>query len=247
MTTKCVLIVETFLWEMAMVQQIRETILSVRSFLELEQLLLVDRKKLRRLCDANNIDYSHFKIIYNTDKLIGSKHNLLKIEEVYTMHSENKSRKYAKCICECGMSRSLRLDQVINGHTKSCGCLSKRRQCMDGSKNPAFKGIGDMPMSWFRTYEESARKRNIQWNITLEDAWNKLQEQHGLCALTGQTLHFGRIRSRLETNASIDRIDSTKGYEINNIQIVEKSINLMKSTFTQDDFIKNCKLVACHF
>ena len=47
-------------------------------------------------------------------------------------------------------------------------------------------------------------------------------------------------------NISIDRIDSDQGYYIDNIQLVVPKINMMKFTYSQDDFIDMCKLVSNH-
>ncbi len=44
--------------------------------------------------------------------------------------------------------------------------------------------------------------------------------------------------------ASLDRIDSTKGYTLDNIQWIHKDLNKMKMNFANDYFIKTCKLVA---
>ena len=45
---------------------------------------------------------------------------------------------------------------------------------------------------------------------------------------------------------SLDRIDSTKGYTIDNVQWVHKYINLMKHQLTQQQFIDFCKKVVEH-
>jgi hypothetical protein len=41
-----------------------------------------------------------------------------------------------------------------------------------------------------------------------------------------------------------DRIDSSKGYVVGNIQWVHKHINKMKNKYPQDHFIEMCRLVA---
>ena len=46
--------------------------------------------------------------------------------------------------------------------------------------------------------------------------------------------------------ASVDRIDSTKGYLKGNVQWVHKSINQMKSNRTDEEFIALCKAVALY-
>ena len=47
-------------------------------------------------------------------------------------------------------------------------------------------------------------------------------------------------------NISIDRIDSNKGYYIDNIQLVYPKINMMKFTYSQDEFIDLCKRVSSY-
>ena len=44
--------------------------------------------------------------------------------------------------------------------------------------------------------------------------------------------------------ASLDRIDSSKGYILGNIQLVHRDVNRIKSDFEQDYFIKICKLIS---
>jgi hypothetical protein len=46
------------------------------------------------------------------------------------------------------------------------------------------------------------------------------------------------------STASIDRIDSSKGYILGNIQWVHKDVNFMKRTYSQEYFVKMCKLIT---
>lgn len=60
-----------------------------------------------------------------TIDLTGKKFNKLTI--LYIIHyqiKDAKCRKLAVCLCECGVIVGpIRLDGVVNGHSKSCGCL----------------------------------------------------------------------------------------------------------------------------
>lgn len=104
--------------------------------------------------------------------------------------------------------------------------------------NAAWKGYKGVGYSWFSKYfERSQRKRT--GSITIEDAYNQLEKQGFKCALTGIDLPWSE-----ESGMSIDRIDSKKEYELNNIQLVHKDVNLMKNHFNEDYFIHICKLVA---
>jgi 5-methylcytosine-specific restriction endonuclease McrA len=42
-------------------------------------------------------------------------------------HRDEKSRYYYKCQCSCGSAVIVRKDQILSGHTKSCGCLHPKR------------------------------------------------------------------------------------------------------------------------
>jgi hypothetical protein len=58
-------------------------------------------------------------------------------------------------------------------------------------------------------------------------------------------LSFGnKAKDHKNRTASLDRIDSSKGYTKNNIQWIYKPINSMKRDYTQERFIELCKLVA---
>lgn len=47
-----------------------------------------------------------------------------------------------------------------------------------------------------------------------------------------------------QQTASLDRIDSSKGYVLGNIQWVHKDINKMKLDYDQDYFIDICRRIA---
>jgi hypothetical protein len=86
--------------------------------------------------------------------------------------------------------------------------------------------------------------------VTGHEAWQVFLRQNGKCALTGLDLDFGSggtdRRNYHLGSASLDRIDSAKGYSLDNIQWVHKQVNLMKSDLDQSEFIRWCKRVARH-
>jgi hypothetical protein len=230
-----------------MIKEIVDVVKSTQSFLQAEKILKIDRKKIKKICIENNIDYSHFlcfKNKKNIDQYIGMTIYYLTIKDISTEILSGTSRKYAICECSCGNLYKVRLDNIINGRSKSCGCISKRRTTMDGRNNPSFTGCEDIPARWVSLFRYGAKRRNISFNITPKDVYEQFLKQDKKCSLTGQELYFGRCRWTTETNASLDRIDSLKGYEVGNIQLVTKNINLMKGSVTQEEFINNCKLVS---
>lgn len=68
--------------------------------------------------------------------------------------------------------------------------------------------------------------------------------QKGMCALTGWPMTFELGKGLIQTNCSIDRIDSNFGYVVGNVQLVCRIANVFKSNLSQRDFISFCKAVV---
>ena len=103
--------------------------------------------------------------------------------------------------------------------------------------NPSWKGFNLIPGKVFSRLKRGAVQRGLTFNLTIEDIWNKCIDQDFKCRFTGLELIW-------DENASIDRIDSSLGYNPSNIQIVDKRINMLKRDLLDEDFIALCKLVA---
>lgn len=77
----------------------------------------------------------------------------------------------------------------------------------------------------------------------MEDLWNLFEKQERKCAMTGLGLTL-RGYGKPPGTASVDRIDSSKGYTKDNIQWVHKDVNKMKMDFTKEYFIEVCRLIT---
>lgn len=130
---------------------------------------------------------------------------------------------------------------IWSGNTKSCGCLN--------TKNLHRNFFENISGSYFRSIFNGAKRRGLIFSITIEDAWNQFVKQNGKCAESGRDIVLSRSTNKKcntyqEQTASLDRIDSSKGYTVDNIQWVHKDIQKMKMGMSQDDFHMWCKLVA---
>jgi len=99
---------------------------------------------------------------------------------------------------------------------------------------------------WFRI-QDGAKRRNLMFAITKEYAWLLFQQQKGICALSGRILQFAITESNINKHtqtASLDRIDSSKGYVEGNVQWIHKDVQKMKMDFQQDEFIRLCTSIA---
>ncbi len=155
-----------------------------------------------------------------------------------------------ECLCDCGTRKVLPLHNLSNGSTKSCGCLLREsaairlRDRLKGKRAKNWKGVGDVSKTYWNTIWSGAQERGIEILITHQDCADLFQKQEGKCALTGKNLGFDSIGGRSDGTASLDRIDSTKGYFIGNVQWIHKDVQRMKWAFPQDAFIDMCRAVA---
>jgi hypothetical protein len=105
-----------------------------------------------------------------------------------------------------------------------------------------------MPARVFSKLVKHAESRGLRVTVTAADLWALFQAQGGKCALSGEPLTFGGWRRGVVTrgSASVDRIDSSRGYEEGNIQWVHKTLNMMKKTLPDAEFVTWCSRVARH-
>jgi len=80
--------------------------------------------------------------------------------------------------------------------------------------------------------------------LTVDDLLAIHKRQEGLCALSGMRMTTALTRGRVWTNVSVDRVDSSRGYDVNNVQLVCLAANLMKNNLPQEDFVRWCRVIA---
>lgn len=135
--------------------------------------------------------------------------------------------------------------EVRYGHLVS-GAIISNGDKKNGIKNSNWKGYGTINGRWYSKYKRGAIKRNITWDIGIKDVNDLYKSQNGRCALTGIPIIVADGRYGKENTASLDRKDNSKGYTIDNVQLVHITTNLFKNKFSDDEFIYMCRLVATH-
>lgn len=187
---------------------------------------ITERLKNLNITKRTNKDYTLRKL----NKEIGQKFNKLLI--LKRVESTKKSHIRYLCQCDCGKEWIGQRRQIIKGYVKSCGCFHK---------SPQNNGYKNLYGSTWNKIVECAKKRGIEFNINIKDAYFIYEQQNEKCALSGRKIGWTNSKIR---SASLDRIDSTKGYTKDNIQWVHKDINKMKMDITQKEFIKLCKEIT---
>lgn len=150
---------------------------------------------------------------------------------------------YWKCRCKCGKIRVARASHIVGGHTKSCGCLISKTV-----STRRWAGHAEISATLWSSVKHNAKTRGLDLTVTIEQAWDLFIAQERCCALSGLPLRFCRIKKGgwSGQTASLDRIDSSKGYVPGNVQWVHKHVNIMKQDMSDETFIGWCMTIAHH-
>lgn len=155
------------------------------------------------------------------------------------------------CLCDCGKEFETYENTLFLGNMLSCvECGVRKPKAIGkykrGKDNPSFTGYNDISGSFFKKFIRQAHARNIHVEISVEDIWEKYENQNHKCNLSDIDILFsgGGKKYRGLGTVSIDRIDSNKPYIIENIQLLHKDVNLMKYDYDQDYFLSLCKEVS---
>ena len=85
--------------------------------------------------------------------------------------------------------------------------------------------------------------KNTYNDLDLEFIMYLWAKQNGKCAITGLDMTYKFYEGRVNTNVSIDRIDSSKGYTKDNVQLVCMVANQMKNDLTQSQLLDLCRMI----
>lgn len=132
---------------------------------------------------------------------------------------------------------------------KSCTeFYGKRNDCKECTKRTTSRNrISYIPLqerdiiSRLNFLCTKAKGRKKEFSITTSDLIDVLVKQNGRCAYT--KLPLLATANQFNT-VSLDRVDSSKGYVIGNIQLVCTAINKMKQEYTEEMFLLFCWLVT---
>lgn len=153
------------------------------------------------------------------------------------------NRSYFECQCDCGKVVPAYGYKLIQETKKSCGCL-----CFGQIKNinGHWKGYEEISGKfWMHISNRRSRpSKELEFSITIEYIWDLYLKQNRKCALTGIDICFPSKSYTTDGTASLDRIDSNKGYIPGNVQWVHKTVNKIKMDLNQTDFINWCKLIT---
>jgi len=149
----------------------------------------------------------------------------------------------SKNCSKCGQEKPLVLffkhKQTSDGHHSWCkSCCKRGNQASKSKLNSTIEGRARV---FLRNAKNSAKKRNQEFSLSVQDVVGFWNDQYGVCAYSGRDMTL--LAGKLNT-VSIERIDSSIGYTKENTILVCQAINRMKSDFDFEDFYDLCSDVS---
>lgn len=187
-------------------------------------------------CGCLMHDSSNKSRNFKGEDLTGKIFGKLKVIE-YSYSDKFQHRKW-KCKCECGNISYPDTGQLNSGKCLSCGCMSYNSGNRKGALVYNYSGYEDITGTKWNSIRSNAKTRQLDFFITKEDVWEVLIKQNNLCALSNLPISFK------DKTASVDRIDSKRHYTLDNIQIVHKDVNRIKSDLELSYFLYLCKAIS---
>ena len=167
--------------------------------------------------------------------IIGKQFGKLVVLSMSPNHNYRSRASRWICKCDCGNEKEISGQKLITHRVKSCGCLART------SSN--FSGHGSLSGKYWGHTQKGARERNLEFSITIKQAWDMFQKQNGKCALSGLPIEIKRCSVH---TASLDRIDSSAGYTLDNIQWVHKDVQKLKNNFPEERLFFLCEKITSH-
>lgn len=187
------------------------------------------------------------------EDLVGKKFSRLVVEAIRKPGS-NSSAVWI-CKCECGKRKLVQGGALHAGTVRSCGCL--RSAARKNSKAVRLKQKQqrvhrsstdtttlELRARWSRKHA-SAKQRGLVFELTYLQ-WLQVVSQP--CVFCGQAPAPRSARQSYQGDpiycSSVDRISSSLGYILGNVQPTCDQCNIMKSEMTNQSFINLCTVIA---
>ncbi|CAB4222408.1 hypothetical protein UFOVP1655_96 [uncultured Caudovirales phage] len=100
-----------------------------------------------------------------------------------------------------------------------------------------YKMFPPTPRELYSKLKNSAKKRSIEFDLTIHDLY--MIDLPISCPVLGIPLRWN-IGEAKDDSYSFDRIDSSKGYTFDNLEVISFKANRCKNNLTEEEMKKFC-------
>jgi len=173
--------------------------------------------------------------------LIGMRYSMLMVVEKLTSKVYGDKSKYHKkrmwlCKCDCGNMTEANTGSLTCDKKKSCGCLTSTKSAENSIKSRYKIAKQDAGYrSVYSSYKLNAKSRGFDFNIDFDYAVSIMKSDCHYCGIEPSNTYMKSYYNA--TYNGIDRVDNTKGYEMDNVVSCCKMCNIAKNNNTEEDFL----------
>lgn len=120
----------------------------------------------------------------------------------------------------------------------SNGCKSNWNGKFKYGNKYTFKYRSANPRNFLQGLSKKIKERR---DLSIDFLYELFLIQNGKCAISGRDMTYIAGEGRIPTNISIDRINSSIGYEEENIQLVCRQANVMKMELSHEELYSWCE------
>lgn len=138
-------------------------------------------------------------------------------------------------LCDCGKYKEIPIQSVTNGRTKSCGCKQKELQNIHKIKSDKDSSC----KSLMGDYRKGAIKRGYTFELNLEQFKSITSRNCFYCGRNPENVSLRKHKQSVIPYIynGIDRVDNSRGYEIDNVVPCCFVCNRAKATLGQEEFV----------
>jgi len=161
------------------------------------------------------------------------------------------------CLCDCGKEKVVVSDNLSSGKSNSCGCLKAEFLARSGNQYGIYK---DREIALLKVQYSHLKRRNeakgFTETLSLDEFCLLSKSPCKYCGIgyskeiedrLNESKKGARLSDHILKCNGIDRVDSSKGYHVDNIQLITRHLNMMKQSYSQEYFIDMCIKVADKF
>lgn len=154
--------------------------------------------------------------------------SLVVVKEVDSVLINKKNIRHVECRCDCGGISVVRLQNLVSGHTKTCGCSILRDVPDDPRQKRKIFGENRTNDSLYIRYHSMIQRcfneNSSNWKDYGGRGISVCKEWLGPNGFSEYKKHIESLDG-FSIDKQIDRIDNNKNYEPGNVRPVTSSIN----------------------
>jgi hypothetical protein len=174
------------------------------------------------------------------ESLIGKRFGRWLVQDVCAIRGARR-RMYWLCRCDCGTDKEVLGASLKNGD--STGCTN----CQEYGGRRGRRSMSDFEAAVKRmwsAYRNNAPRRSYEFLLSEGEFRGLITQPCGYCGRLSEELYASYAGYKAVAINGLDRVDSSRGYVLDNVVPCCKDCNYMKRRYSVEDFFAHVKRIV---